>query len=71
MHLEDMDPPAPEAGEVLIQVAAAGVNYADLAQRQGPYLTRTRVSTTLGFEVAGTVVELGAGVSSPVVVYSA
>lgn len=65
MHLEDLDPPTPQAGEVLIQVAAVGVNYADLAQRQGTYLTRTRVPITPGVEVAGTVVELGAGVSSP------
>src|ERR1051326_4989664 len=67
MQLEEVDKPVPQAGEVLIQVAAAGINYADLAQRQGAYLTRTRVPTTLGFEVAGTVVELGPGVTSPAV----
>jgi NADPH2:quinone reductase len=67
MQVEEVDPPTPRAGEVLIQVAAAGVNYADLAQRQGTYLTRTRLPTTLGVEVAGTVVELGAGVTTPTV----
>ncbi|WP_052889729.1 quinone oxidoreductase family protein [Thermogemmatispora carboxidivorans] len=65
LHLEEMETPQPRQGEVLIKVAAAGVNYADLAQRQGTYLTRTRTPTTLGFEVAGTVVALGEGVTAP------
>lgn len=67
MRLEDVEKPTPREGEVLIQVAAAGINYADLSQRQGTYLTRTRVPLILGLEVAGTVVELGPGVSSPAV----
>ncbi len=65
MHLEEVEQPTPQAGEVLIQVAAASINYADLSQRKGTYLTRTHVPTTLGFEVAGTVVALGAGVTTP------
>lgn len=66
MHMEEVETPAPGEGEVLIKVAAAGVNYADLAQRQGAYLTRTRTPTTLGVEVAGTVAALGPGVNTPV-----
>jgi NADPH:quinone reductase len=65
MHLEEIETPVPGEGEILIKVAAAGVNYADLAQRQGAYLTRTRTPTTLGIEVAGTVAALGPGVSTP------
>jgi NADPH2:quinone reductase len=65
MHLEEIETPIPAEGEVLIKVAAAGVNYADLAQRQGAYLTRTRTPMTLGVEVAGTVAALGPGVSTP------
>jgi NADPH2:quinone reductase len=65
MHLEEVETPTPKEGEVLIKVAAAGVNYADLAQRQGAYLTRTRTPMTMGAEVAGTVVELGPEVSAP------
>lgn len=65
MHLEDVEIPAPGQGEVLIKVAAAGVNYADLAQRRGAYLTRTRTPMTMGFEVAGTIAELGPGTSAP------
>ncbi|HAE81908.1 MAG TPA: hypothetical protein DCK85_00860, partial [Ktedonobacter sp.] len=46
MHLEEIEIPTPKAGEVLIKVAAAGINYADLSQRQGAYLTRTHTPTT-------------------------
>jgi NADPH:quinone reductase len=65
MHLEEIETPVPGEGEVLIKVAAVGVNYADLAQCQGAYLTRTRTPMTLGIEVAGTVAELGPGVRTP------
>src|SRR5205085_5987174 len=65
MHVEEVETPTPKEGEVLIKVAAAGINYADLAQRQGAYLTHTHTPTTLGFEFAGTVAALGPGVSTP------
>lgn len=64
MHLEEIETPTPSKGEVLIKVAAAGVNFADLAQRQGAYLTRTRTPMTLGLEVAGTIAALGQGVAT-------
>src|SRR6266567_3313300 len=66
MQLEEIEIPTPKAGEVLIKVAAAGVNYADLAQCAGAYLTPTRTPMTPGMEIAGTVVALGDGVSSVV-----
>ncbi len=65
MHLEEIETPVPQKDEVLIRVAAAGINYGDLAQRQGTYLTRTRTPMTLGFEVAGTVAGHGPNVSAP------
>ncbi len=65
MHLEEIEKPTPKDGEVLIKIAAAGINYADLAQRQGMYLTRTHTPMTMGFEVAGTVEALGSNVTSP------
>ncbi len=65
MQLEELEIPTPKDGEILIKVAAAGINYADLAQRAGAYLTRTRTPMTLGAEVAGTVAALGPGVNSP------
>jgi len=67
LHLEEIETPTPQAGEILIKVEAAGINYADLAQRQGAYLTRTRTPTTPGFEFAGTVAALGSGISAPAV----
>ncbi len=65
LRLEEIKKPRPSAGQVLIKVAAAGVNYADIMQREGTYLTPTKLPTTLGLEVAGTVEELGEGVSWP------
>src|SRR5690349_20704231 len=65
MHLEEVEVPTPGQGEVLIKVAAAGVNYADLAQRRGAYLTRTPVPMTMGFEVAGTIEAAGPETSAP------
>lgn len=55
--------PAPSAGpgEVLIKVAAAGVNRPDVAQRQGMYPPPPDASPILGLEVAGEVLELGEG----------
>ncbi len=54
--------PAPQPGEreVLIQVAAAGVNHADLLQREGMYPPPPGASPILGLEVAGTVAAAGA-----------
>jgi putative PIG3 family NAD(P)H quinone oxidoreductase len=53
--------PEPSEGEVLIRVIAAGVNRADLLQRQGHYPPPAGASVTLGLEVAGEIVALGAG----------
>ena len=47
MHLEEIETPTPQESQILIKVAAAGVNYADIAQRQGTYLTRTRPPLSL------------------------
>ena len=49
-------------GEVLIRVVAAGVNRADLLQRQGNYPPPKGASEILGMEVAGTIADVGADV---------
>ncbi len=54
--------PSPGAGEVLIRVAAAGVNRPDVLQRKGLYPPPPGVTDIPGLEVAGDVVRLGAGV---------
>jgi NADPH2:quinone reductase len=65
MCLEEIDTPTPQEGQVLIQVAVAGVNYADVGQRKGTYPNLVALPTTLGSEVAGTVVACGPGVTAP------
>lgn len=51
--------PAPRANELLIKVAAAGVNGPDLVQRRGHYPPPKGASDVLGLEVSGTVAALG------------
>jgi NADPH2:quinone reductase len=55
--------PEPEAGEILIRVAAAGVNRPDVLQRQGHYAPPPGASDLPGLEVSGHVAALGAGVT--------
>jgi NADPH2:quinone reductase len=55
--------PQPKPGEVLIRVAAAGVNRPDCMQRAGAYAPPPGASDLPGLEVSGTVVALGAGVT--------
>lgn len=55
--------PRPGPGDVLIDVAAAGINRADLAQRQGNYPPPPGASELLGLECSGTISELGEGVT--------
>ena len=55
--------PQPKAGEILIKVAATGVNRPDIAQRAGLYPPPPGASDLPGLEAAGTVVALGDGVS--------
>jgi NADPH2:quinone reductase len=54
--------PRPKAGEILIKVAATGVNRPDLAQRAGTYPPPPGASDLPGLEAAGTVAALGDGV---------
>jgi len=57
--------PQPKSGEVLIRVAAAGVNRPDVLQRKGLYPPPPGASDIPGLEVAGVVVASGAGVREP------
>lgn len=54
--------PAPGAGEVLIRVAAAGVNRPEVMQRMGLYPPPPGAPSILGMEVSGTIVAAGADV---------
>src|SRR5207248_3204338 len=55
--------PRPGHGEVLIKIAAAGLNGADLSQRLGRYPMPPGASDILGLEAAGAIVALGDGVA--------
>jgi len=64
--LTPVDRPRPTCGsaQVLIRVAAAGLNRADIIQREGRYPAPAHVAPDIpGLEVAGTVAECGAGVT--------
>ncbi|MFT4128144.1 MAG: NAD(P)H-quinone oxidoreductase [Gordonia sp. (in: high G+C Gram-positive bacteria)] len=59
--------PTPTAafGEVLVRVAAGGINRADLLQRQGRYPPPPGITDVLGMEISGTVVARGPDVDGP------
>jgi NADPH:quinone reductase len=61
LRYDDVPQPAPAAGEVLVKIAAAGVNFIDVYQRTGQY--KVPVPFTLGQEAAGVVAALGPGVT--------
>lgn len=61
LKTEEVGVPAPEAGEVLIRVAWAGVNRPDCIQRLGLYPAPPGASPILGLEVSGTIVAVGGG----------
>ncbi|MBZ6377192.1 NAD(P)H-quinone oxidoreductase [Pacificimonas flava] len=63
LQLRDCPVPSPQTGEVLIRVAAAGINRPDIMQRQGAYPPPPGAPSIPGLEVSGTVVRLGEGAS--------
>jgi trans-2-enoyl-CoA reductase len=64
LHVETRPWPTPAANEVVVKMRAAPINPADLNQIEGKYPVRPALPATPGFEGAGVVVELGAGVNS-------
>jgi putative PIG3 family NAD(P)H quinone oxidoreductase len=63
LRVDEAPAPALGTGELRLRVAATAVNRADLLQRQGLYPPPPGASPILGLECAGTVAEVGAGVS--------
>lgn len=63
LQVAEVDKPRPQAGQVLIKVGAAGVNPVDVAVRAGWYPLLGEPPFTLGWDVAGTVEEVGDGVT--------
>ena len=65
--LGDTPKPTPSQGDVLLKIEACGLNFGDLLMVKGTYQERPALPFTLGMEVAGTVVALGEGVTSPAI----
>jgi NADPH2:quinone reductase len=63
LRLAERPLPKPQPGEVLVRVAAAGVNGPDMMQRKGLYPAPAGASDLLGLEVSGTVVDTGDSVT--------
>ncbi|MBI2014727.1 MAG: quinone oxidoreductase [Candidatus Rokubacteria bacterium] len=61
MRLEDVPEPQPKAGEVVVKLDAAGINFMDVYQRSGLY--KLTLPLTLGVEGGGTVSAVGSGVT--------
>ncbi len=61
LRYEDVPQPTPSAGQVLVKVEAAGVNFIDVYQRTGHY--KVELPFTLGQEAAGVVTAVGSGVT--------
>ncbi|GAA5085592.1 NAD(P)H-quinone oxidoreductase [Microbacterium yannicii] len=64
LHLVQVDRPAPGPHDVRIEVAAAGVNNADLLERRGHYPVPPNAPPGLGLEVAGIITAVGGEVTS-------
>ena len=62
LAVQEMEMPTPEAGEIRIKVAFAGINFADLLMRLGLYQPRPKYPFTPGYEMSGTVDAIGDGV---------
>ncbi|WP_246943990.1 quinone oxidoreductase family protein [Bacillus pinisoli] len=64
LEMVELEKPTPGANEVVIEIKAIGVNYADTARREGQYVVPTPLPFVPGAEVAGVVVEVGSEVTS-------
>jgi NADPH:quinone reductase-like Zn-dependent oxidoreductase len=63
LQVQERPDPALVPGGVRIEVAAAGVNFADVMARMGLYPDAPKTPCVVGYEVAGTILELGEGVA--------
>ncbi len=64
LSLQELEMPVPAAGQVLVQVDTCGMNFGDTLMIKGTYQEKPALPFTIGMELAGTVIELGAGVST-------
>ena len=62
LQVQEQEDPALGPGQVRIEVAAAGINFADVMARMGLYADAPKTPCVVGYEVSGTILELGEGV---------
>jgi len=62
LHLSDVPKPDAGPGTVVVRVRSAGINFADTLFRQGQYLMQPKLPDVPGFEAAGEIDSVGAGV---------
>src|SRR5579864_1173979 len=64
LHVEELPDPTAGVAEVVVRVSGAGVNRADVMQRQGFYPPPAGASDILGLEASGVVTSVGSGVTA-------
>jgi NADPH:quinone reductase len=64
LEMVEIDRPVPTGHEVLIEIKAIGVNYADTARREGQYVVKTPLPFIPGAEIAGVVAAVGEQVTN-------
>ena len=62
LKVQERPDPSPGAGEVRVRVKAGGINFADLMARAGLYPDAPKLPSVVGYEIAGDVEAVGAGV---------
>jgi NADPH:quinone reductase len=67
LAVEDVPMPAPRPGHLLVEVAAAGLNFHDVIERRSGYPGQALPPLRTGLEAAGTVAAVGSGVSAPAI----
>ena len=67
LRVEEKPDPKPGAGEILVDVRAAGLNFADILARQGLYPDGPKKPCVMGYEVAGVISAVGQDVDSSIV----
>jgi NADPH:quinone reductase-like Zn-dependent oxidoreductase len=63
LQVREAPDPEPKAGEVIVRVRAAGINFADLMARVGLYPDAPKLPCVVGYEVSGTIDRVGEGVT--------
>lgn len=67
LKVEERPDPVPAAGQVLVRVKAAGLNFADILARQGLYPDGPKKPCIMGYEVSGVVAAVGDGVDQALI----